>query len=189
MRILSRLGLPTATAVAILLSTTLLATTLEQLSLDDMIQKSTGVVRARVSGSRTAMVGADIYTYYHLQVSETWKGQPAAELDVAVPGGSLRGQRQVIAGAPGLVSGDEYVLFLWTSRSGLTQVIGLSQGSFSVKADASNTLLMVRAAAVDSMLDKNGRVVEDQPLNLRLADVRAKVRGLAGTAISAGAAK
>jgi len=175
---LSRLVLKSV-AAAVLLSMSLLATTLEQLSLDDMIQKSTGVVRARVTGSYTALVGVDIYTYYRLDVSETWKGQPATQLDVAVPGGSLRGQRQVVAGAPPLVAGEEYVLFLWTSRSGLTQVIGLSQGSFSVKADASNTLLLVRPAAADNMLDKNGRVVADQPLNLRLTDVRSKVR-LAG---------
>ena len=72
------------------------------------------------------------------------------------------------------------MLFLWTSRSGLTQVIGLSQGSFSVKADASNNFVLLRPAAAESMLDKNGRVVEDQPLSLRLTEVRSKVRTAGG---------
>src|SRR5438552_1969985 len=120
--------------------------------------------RLWVTGSSAALVGSNIYTYYHLEVSEMWKGAPASQLEVAVPGGSLKGQRHAVAGAPTFVIGDEYVLFLWTSRSGLTQVIGLSQGSFSVKADASNTLLLLRPAIAESMLDKNGRVVEDQPL-------------------------
>jgi hypothetical protein len=168
---------------AILLSPLLVGTTLEQLSLDDMIQKSTSVVRARVGGSYTAMVGRDIYTYYRLQVSETWKGQSATDLEVAVPGGALRGQRQSIAGAPALVAGDEYVLFLWTSRSGLTQVIGLSQGSFTVKTDASNTPLMLRPAVAESMLDQNGHVVANHPWSLRLADVRARVLAFSTTGV------
>lgn len=160
----------------LLLSAIASATTLERLSLDDMIQKSTGVVRAKVTGSVPVMVGADIYTYYHVSVSETWKGQSAAQMDVAVPGGALRGQRQSIAGAPTLNVGEEYVLFLWTSRSGLTQVIGLSQGVFSVKSDAANTLVLLRPAASEVMLDKYGHIVPDQPLNLRLNDVRSQVR-------------
>ena len=31
--------------------------------------------------------------------------------------------------------GDEYVFFVWTSRSGLAQIIGLSQGLFNVLPD------------------------------------------------------
>ena len=168
------------------LGASLKATTLEQLSLDDMIQKSTSVVRARVTGTYTAMAGLDIFTYYRLEVSETWKGSSAALVDVAVPGGAMRGQRQAIAGAPALNVGDEYVLFLWTSRTGVTQVLGLSQGMFSVKVDTANTPLLLRPAAAETMLDKNGRVVADQPMNLKLADVRAKVIGAVfGTAAGA----
>src|SRR5258708_16394767 len=92
---LSRLVLLTTGAAAILLSTTL-----QQLSLDDMIQKSTVVVRGRVTGSYAAMAGVDIFTYYHVQVSETWKGPSAAQMDVAAGGGSLRGPRPARAAAP-----------------------------------------------------------------------------------------
>src|SRR5262249_46880278 len=103
MSILSRLILPhvrKGVAASILLSTPVLATTLEQLSLDDMIQKSTSVVRARITGNYAAAVGSDIYTYYRLEISETWKGPAAAQMDVAVPGGLFKGLRQTVAGAP-----------------------------------------------------------------------------------------
>src|SRR5579862_7587607 len=113
------------------------ATTLEQLSLGDMIQKSTGIVHAKVTGSYAAYQGADIWTHYQLQVMEDWKPSGQVATEVAVPGGSAKGVRQSVAGAPVLTVGGEYVLFLWTSRSGITQVIGLSQGLFSVKQDAS----------------------------------------------------
>ncbi|MGA3202443.1 MAG: hypothetical protein ABSF12_08095, partial [Bryobacteraceae bacterium] len=49
------------------------ATTLLKMSMNDLILQSTSIVRARVTGSRSASVGHDIYTYYQLQVSETLK--------------------------------------------------------------------------------------------------------------------
>ena len=52
-------------------------------------------------------------------------------------GGVAGGIRQSVSGAPELKPGQEYVLFLWTSRSGLTQVIGLSQGLFQLSEEGS----------------------------------------------------
>src|SRR5690242_6003115 len=63
------------------------ATTLAQLTLDDMIQKSPAIVRARVTGSHSAYRGADIYTFYLLQVLESWKASGRVTTDVAIPGG------------------------------------------------------------------------------------------------------
>src|SRR5258706_3484995 len=128
MRIVSRVLAVIAAMVAPFAVAPLPATTLQKLSLDDMIRLSTTVVRARVSGSYAAARGADIYTFYQLSVLETLKAGGHPPLEVAVPGGSAKGQRQLVEGAPQLKAGEEYVLFLWTSRSGLTQVIGLSQG-------------------------------------------------------------
>src|SRR5262249_48686005 len=90
------------------------ATTLEQLSLDDMIEKSTSVIRGRITETYTEARNNNIYTYYRVAPLEQWKGTVAAQLDVAVPGGALRGVRQTLPGAPTLTVGEEYVLFLWT---------------------------------------------------------------------------
>ena len=49
------------------------ATTLLKLSMNDMIQQSTSIVRAKVTGSRGAFRGQDVYTYYQLQILETVK--------------------------------------------------------------------------------------------------------------------
>jgi hypothetical protein len=141
-----------------------------------MIQQSSGIVRAKVSGSYSAVRGSDIYTYYKLQVLESFKGASAA--DIAVPGGAAGGHRQVVAGAPELKAGQEYVLFYWTSKSGLTQLIGLSQGLFSERAGVPGDPLLVRPAAAETMLDKNGNAIQDQPLSLRLSDLRARVRNV-----------
>ena len=145
-------------------------TTLEQLTLADMARQSTSIVRARVTGSRSAYNGSAIYTYFQLQVLETWKSAAHAATEVAVPGGAMDGVRQSVTGAPDLKAGQEYVLFLWTSRSGLTQVIGLSQGRFSVLGD-----MVQRPPASELMLDRSGRPVEDRAMRLKIQDLRAEV--------------
>lgn len=153
------------------------ATTLEQLTLDEMAQQSTAIVRARVIGSHAGTHGShgtDIYTYFQLQVIETWKGQAMTE--VAVPGGVAGGIRQSISGAPELKPGQEYVLFLWTSRSGLTQVIGLSQGLFKVSEESSGKAVTERPAASELMLNRSGHPVDDRAVTMPIQDLRAHVR-------------
>jgi hypothetical protein len=156
------------------------AATLEKLGLDDMTQKSTAIVRVRVTGSFAATHGQRIYTHYRVQVSERWKGADSGSLDVVVPGGTAAGLRQTISGAPKLIEGREYVLFLWTGPSGLTQIIGLSQGVFDVRTEANGELMASRAATGELMLDAGGRPVHDEALSLRLSDLRVRIsRGVA----------
>ena len=158
------------------------ATTLERLTLEEMSQKSTSVVRARVTGSHAKYRGTDIYTYVQLQVSETWKSAGHAVTEVAVPGGAVNGIRQIAAGAPELKTGQEYVLFLWTSRSGLTQITGLSQGVFNISKDASGEALAQRPAASELMLDRSGHPVTDGVLSLDARDLHARVLRALGAA-------
>ena len=172
MRVFFRL--PISLAACFLAIAPIFGTTLEQLTLADMARQSTSIVRARVTGSRSAYKGSSIYTYFQLQVLETWKAGPQTPngiaTEVAIPGGAVDGIRQSVTGAPELKSGQEYVLFLWTSRSGLTQVIGLSQGRFSVLGD-----VVQRPAASELMLDRSGRPVEDRAMSLSIQDLHAQV--------------
>ena len=164
-------------AFAALSSAPARATTLERLSLGDMIAKSTSIVHAKVTSSYSALVGADIYTYYQLEVSEVLKlsGQSAQSLQVAVPGGTAKGWRQLVPGAPAIKIGGDYVLFLWTSRSGLTQVIGLSQGLFRMTQDSTGNAILVRPVSSAPMVDKNGAAVTDQATTYRWSDVRTQI--------------
>ncbi len=134
------------------------AATLERLAMDDMISRSSAIVRARVTSSQAAFrgpagPGGMIYTWYNLQVVESLKGANAAPVQVAVPGGFTQGLRQTIAGAPVLQNGQEYVLFIWTSRSGLPQLIGMSQGLFDIRRDLQGNTGVHRAAITEPMLD------------------------------------
>ncbi|HLX46050.1 MAG TPA: hypothetical protein VKR43_21545 [Bryobacteraceae bacterium] len=152
------------------------ATTLQQLSTDDMIRQSTAIVRVKVAAASTGVRGRDIYTYYQFQVLETLKSLGSGPVQVAVPGGVAGGLREMVPGAPTLTAGQEYVIFLWTSKSGLTQVIGLSQGLFTVMQDAAGNPVLVRPAAPALMLDRTGNVVDDKAVTMKLSDLRAEVQ-------------
>ena len=120
------------------------ATTVIKASLDDLIDKSTSIVRAKITGSYTSASGPAINTYYKIQVEEVMKGSAAAQVDVRVPGGSFHGVQQNFAGAPQLATGAEYVLFLWKGPSGTTHLLGLSQGVLDVTKDTTGNLMVVR---------------------------------------------
>ena len=151
------------------------ASTLQRLSLTDMIQKSTMIVRGTIQpGTSAALRGPMIYTHYQLSVKTAFKGAPGSAgqyIDVAVPGGALNGMQQPVAGAPTLTAGQDYVFFLWTSKSGLTQVIGLSQGLFNVSTNAQGQLIVSRGAAVSPMLNSTGQYVPDTNLQMTLAQL------------------
>ncbi len=154
------------------------AATLERLSLDDMIQKSTEIVRGKVSAQPAVVRGTVVYSHYRVTVAEPYKGNAAAgsSLDIYTPGGRNGVVVQRFAGAPQLSEDQEYVLFLWTSKSGLRQIIGLSQGLFDLKKNSQGEPLIKRDAASEPMVDSSGKVVEDAPVSMRLSDMVDRIR-------------
>jgi hypothetical protein len=151
------------------------ATTLLQLSLDDMTLKSTAIVRGKVQQTDSILRGSIVYTCYRVQVTEQWKGTQSAQIDFAVLGGTAKGITQSYSGAPALTSGQEYILFLWTSRSGLTQIIGLSQGAFNLTPVSSGDAMVTRFASTERVVDQTGNDAADSNFQMRLGDMRSQV--------------
>jgi hypothetical protein len=158
------------------------ATTLQYLSLDDMAQKSTSIVRGRVQNCLGQFRGPVIYTHCQVVVTEQWKGtsSPSA-VNVAVMGGTATdagGNRMVqnFPGAPQLAVGQEYVLFLWAGKSGLTQIIGFSQGVFDLKTLSLNSAVTaVRPAANGPMLGPDGMPVTPEAIEMGVGQLKARV--------------
>jgi hypothetical protein len=67
-------------------------------------------------------------------------------------------------------------MFLWTSKSGLTQVIGLSQGLFAVVPDSAGNSMVIRAAASEHMLNMSGQHVTDSDIQMSLSDLRTRIQ-------------
>jgi hypothetical protein len=154
------------------------AATLEQLTLDQMAQKATVVAQATVTGSYTSVVNATVYTHYKLRSTEVWKGSTASE--VMVPGGQSGKFMQSFPGVPELSTGKEYVLFLWKSSTGITHLLGLSQGLFELTPQPEGSSLATRARIGEMMLDASGKKVADRGVTISLSDLRAKVQSAAG---------
>ena len=160
----------------LMLLVTAQGTTLQKLSLDDMILKSTAIVHGTVQPASTAIRGSMIYSHYTLKATEVWKGSVYGPIDLAIPGGNANGVRETYAGAPGLSAGTDYVLFLWTSKSGLTQVIGLSQGLFTVITNSAGVRIVSRSGSSEPMLDASGQPVTDSDFQMPLDQLRARVQ-------------
>jgi hypothetical protein len=153
----------------------LFGVTLQQLSIDDLAVRSTAIVRGHVLNSYSAMSGGTVYTHYQVTVVESLKGAMVSTVDVAVPGGTASGVRQVFPGVPQLTVGSDYLLYLWTSGdTGLTLPTGFTQGVYQVSGPASS-LILSRAASGEMMLNAKGRQVHDQAVSMGLSDMRARV--------------
>src|SRR5690606_12993749 len=81
------------------------AATLERLTVEQMAQQATAVIRGRVGEARTARFGALVYTLHGFEAQEQWKGAPVDGLEVAVPGGTYQGVTYSFGGTPELKAG------------------------------------------------------------------------------------
>jgi hypothetical protein len=154
------------------------AATLQQLSVDQMSQAATSIVRARVTAATASLTGSTIYTHYQLHVTETWKGFTPVEVDI--PGGVAQGLKQSFPGMPELTVGTEYLMFLWTSSStGITHLVGLSQGLFNLSPQTDGSTLATRPLIGEMILDASGHKVVDRGLQMSVAGLKSQVsRGL-----------
>jgi hypothetical protein len=165
----------------LLLSSCAIAATLEKLTVDQMAQQSTLIVRGRITGCAGEARNSVIYTRCSVAVSETWKGSARSQVDFIVPGGRVRTLSQTFTGTPRFNADEQYVLFLWVGRSGTPQIIGLSQGVFDVSVKPTGETSVRREASTELMLDSNGKRIQDEAISSSLSELRQQVnRALAG---------
>ena len=99
---------------------------------------SDAVVRAEVLGKEThwGAGGGEIFTTVTLRPLEIWKGEPAAQFSLLVPGGRQGELDQVVQGAALFREGEEVVVFLERRTPGVYQVARMAPGKFTVGAAA-----------------------------------------------------
>ncbi len=151
------------------------AATLEQLSNERLIDESTEIVRGTVVYCNQIYRQPVIWTVCEINVSERFKGPTAAKVQIAIPGGTASGLRQSFEGSPSLTRNGEYLFFLWQGKSGLKQIMGLSQGLLNIARDEKGNLILTRAKAEDRMVDAAGNPIADPGVNIRLSDFKAKI--------------
>jgi hypothetical protein len=150
------------TALFFALAAGLTGTTLEKLTFEEMTAKSTQIVRGRISLSNVRQHGAIYYSHYTVQVSEQYKGPAAKVIDVVLPGGAIGRNQQTFSGVPTFPANTDLVLFLWTSKAGLTHIIGLTQGVFQVSKNAAGETIFRRETIREGLVDgRTGRPATD----------------------------
>jgi hypothetical protein len=147
-----------------------------------MSQQSTAIVRGQITGCSGEMRGPVIYTRCTVAVTETWKGAPAQKIDFVVPGGTFQGLSQTFSGSPKFSPREQFVLFLWVGRSGIPQIIGLSQGVFSVSTSDKGEVTAKKEATSEVMLDARGNQVRDEAVSLSVSELRSRVHQALGGA-------
>lgn len=116
------------------------ATTLVRMSLDQLAEASTEIIRGHVVSQQTLWnpEHTRIYTYTTLAVEQTYKGNPPSALVVQQPGGTIGKVRVFVAGTIQFHLQAGYVLFLERSPADPSKFlpVAMMQGAYRIYHDA-----------------------------------------------------
>jgi hypothetical protein len=112
-----------------------------ELVLEDMTDMADEIVVGKVIANESHWQGKLIVTVSTIEVNETVKGQPAPTVEITQFGGTavhpkLKAPVHMSASASAVLTpGDQVLLFMRKTKSGTRDLIGGSQGKFSVTVD------------------------------------------------------
>jgi len=123
----------------ILAATTASATTLVRMSLDQLGEASTEIIRAHVLSQQTVWnpQHTRIYTYTTLALDQTYKGDPPSFPVIQQPGGTIGKMRVFVAGTVQFHPQTGYLLFLERSSTDASKflLVGMVQGAYRIYRD------------------------------------------------------
>jgi len=129
-----------AILVAILIAASASATTLVRMSLAQLTQASTEIIRGHVVSQQTLWnpQHTRIYTYTTLALDQTYKGNPPSFPVVQQPGGTIGKVRVFVAGTVQFHAQASYMLFLERSGADPSKflLVGMMQGAYRIYRDA-----------------------------------------------------
>ena len=134
------LGSLLAMLVAILIAASASATTLVRMSLDQLSEASTEIIRGHVVSQQTLWnpQHTRIYTYTTVALDQTYKGNPPSFPVVQQPGGTVGKVRVFVAGTVHFHAQSSYMLFLERSAADPSKflLVGMMQGAYRIYRDA-----------------------------------------------------
>ena len=141
---------------------------------ESLTASSDAVVHGRVVRQTSAWApgGGQIFTTVVLRRMEAWKGSPAAEIAVIVPGGEVGDLAQIVQGAATFREGEEVVVFLRRREHSAYGVERMALGKFSVQGSPARAFRERRGV---TCLRCTPAESDDLPLD----ELRARVRGSA----------
>jgi hypothetical protein len=112
-------------------------TTLLRMSLEQLSQRATLIVRAQCLSSASEWDRGEIWTETSFRVEETWRGAAAgSQIQVRLIGGRAGNFTSSVSGVPRFRPGEDVVLFLEKSARGNFTVVSWDQGTFRIARDS-----------------------------------------------------
>jgi hypothetical protein len=110
------------------------ATSVIQLSFEELVDHSETIVSGQVTRSWAAWDDEHkfIWTHYEVTVSAVHKGTPGATVVVSEAGGTLDGRVMTIAGTITYQGGENVLVFLTRVPNGYLRTTGWGQGKYTV---------------------------------------------------------
>jgi hypothetical protein len=124
-------------------ATSVHATTLARLSLDQLAAAADATARVRCTGAQSRWENGQIWTVTSFDVMETMKGALPARITVRLPGGRVGHLTAIVDGTPKFNAADEAIVFLERIPGGL-KVEPAPGGGFSVAAWVEGTFRIRR---------------------------------------------
>lgn len=115
------------------LAAPLYATSVQRLSLEDLVAKAQTIVEASIVSANTyrSADGKLILTNYTIDVQESLKGSPGKTVTLTTIGGRIGNTILRVSGMPAFQPGEKAVLFL-EQAGAYTTIVGLNQGKFTI---------------------------------------------------------
>jgi hypothetical protein len=145
------------------------ATISRAVQFDEKVEHAAGIVLGECIAQTSRWDAAHNYilTYSTFRIEKTLKGQPAQEITIVTPGGTVDNIAQEIIGVPQFHQGEQHALFVRQSQAGPT-VLYLEQGDYKVLDDRGERV--VQPAVSSAVLVDTGRgtaVAPEQRRSLR----------------------
>src|SRR5687767_1579887 len=109
------------------------ATIFRAVQFEEKVENAATIVVGQLVDQQSRWDGArkNILTYSTFRVEKTLKGQPAQQITIVTPGGTVDNIAQEIIGVPRFEKGEDHVLFVKNTNAGPT-VLFLEQGDYRV---------------------------------------------------------
>ena len=165
---------PLILATTLLLSVQAHATISRAVTFDEKVDKATSIVLGKCVNnvSRWDAAGKWILTYSTFRIEKSMKGDPAQELTIVTPGGTVDGVHQETIGVPKFEIGDEHVVFVRNTRAGPT-VLFFEQGAYGVESVRGERMVRPAVSAAVLVDTQRGMAVSpEEPSTLRAFEQR-----------------
>lgn len=110
-------------------------TTFARLSISQMSQAASAIVRAQCVANTVVEVSGEIWTLTTFDVQETWRGAVSARITVRLLGGTSGNVTSHVAGIPRFRPGEDVILFLSRTNYNDFSVVSWQQGTFRIQRD------------------------------------------------------